>query len=400
MRRSILGICALAAAHLAGCAADAPMVAELPPPPVTVAKPVVRPVTDYDAYEGRFEAREKVDVRARVGGYLTKVFFKNGQRVEEGSPLYQIDPRPYQASLDAARAEKAAAEASLELATAEFKRTEQLVATSAASRSELDQWTAKQAVAKADSLRADARIAQATLDLEFTKIASPISGKVGRTSITEGNLVSASGDQILTTVVSIDPMYVRFEVDERHLLEYRRNAAKKRGEGAPPVPLSEAKIPVFVGLDGESGFPHEGVIESAEVRVTASTGTTPVLATLPNPHGTFDDGMRARVRVPVSDPYDAILVADRAVLNDRGHRFVYVVGANNRVERRDVRLGRSHDGLQAVASGLGRDDWVVVNGLQRVREGIEVAPQQASMPGGDEAAARPAAAGGEEAGPQ
>lgn len=400
MRRRLVGLCALAAAQLSGCSPQTPTVAELPPPPVTVAKPIVRTVTDFDPYEGRIEAREKVDVRARVGGYLTKVFFENGQRVEEGAPLYEIDPRPYQAILDAAKAEKAAAEASLELATAEFKRTEQLVLTSAASRSELDQWTAKQAVAKADSMRADAQIAQATLDLEFTRIASPIAGKVGRTSITEGNLVSASGDAVLTTVVSIDPMYVRFEVDERHLLEYRRNAAKKRGGDAPPVPLAEAKIPIFVGLDGEEGFPHEGVIESAEVRVTASTGTTPVLATLPNPHGIFDDGMRARVRVPVSDPYEAILVADRAVLNDRGNRFVYVVDANNRVERRDVRLGRSRDGLQAIASGVGPDDWIVVNGLQRVRAGIEVAPQKGAMPGAEEAAPPAEPAGEGEAGPQ
>lgn len=368
------------------------MVAELPPPPVTVARPVVRTVTDYDPYEGRIEAVEKVELRARVSGYLTKVFFENGQRVKEGDTLYLIDPRPYDAMLKAAQAEKAAAEASLQLATVEYERTKELEAANAASKSELDQWIAKQAVSKAESLRADAKIDQANLDIEFTKIVSPINGKVGRTSITEGNLVSATADQILTTVVSVDPMYVRFEVDERHLLEYRRNAAAKRGDEAARSELKDLEIPILVGLDGEIGYPHKGTIVSAENRVNVSTGTTPILATLPNPDGIFDDGMRARVQVPVSDPYEAILVADRAILNDRGNRFVYIVDANNKAQRRDVALGRLLDGLQVVKSGIGPDDWVVVNGIQRVRPGIEVAPQQSSMPGVATQAAVPAAA--------
>lgn len=374
---------AVLAVTLTSCSqSTAPQVAQLPPPAVTVALPIVREITDSDEFEGRIESIDRIEIRARVRGYITNVAFSNGQRVKKGDLLYEIDPRPYEAILHAAEAKKAAADASVQLATVEYDRTKQLVTNSAASRSELDVWTGKKGVALADLLLAEADIEQAKLDIEFTKITAPIDGKMSRTNVTLGNLVSGTGDAVLATLVSTSPMYVQFDVDERRLLGYRTRAIAKNTAARDTSSLRDAKIPVFVALDGETGFPHKGFLDSADNRIRSSTGTISALAIIDNPTGLLDDGLRARVRLPVGDPYQALLVTDRAIGSEQGIRFLYVVDAANKVARREVALGRVVDGLQVITSNLSETDRVIVNGIQRVREGIEVVPTEVPMPGG------------------
>jgi RND family efflux transporter MFP subunit len=356
-------------------------VAETPPPPVTVSQPIVREVIDEDDYEGRIAAMDNVEIRARVKGHLTKVNFESGQMVKKGDLLYEIDPRPYQAALDAAKAMEKAAEAQLQYAKAEYGRTSSLIPSGAASRQELDVWTAKQAIAKGEQLKAQAALEEAQLDLDFTRIVAPIAGKISRTLVDVGNLVNAGGGEtLLTTIVSVDPMYVYFDVDERALLRYRRDRSPT--EKTPQPSLKELKIPVEVGLEGEQGYPHKGLIDFADNKVNPSTGTIQVRGILPNTKGILDAGLRARVRVPVSDPHKAVMITERAVGTDQGIRFVYIVNDQNVVERRDVKLDRVRDGLQIVAEGLKPEDWVIVNGIQRVRDGAKVDPKRVPMPGG------------------
>jgi RND family efflux transporter MFP subunit len=341
-------------------------------------------VVEWDSYEGRIKALERVEVRAKVSGYLIKVNFHAGQIVKKGDLLYEIDPRPYKNMLEAAKAQGKAAEAALEHAKSEYTRTKSLVAAgNAASRQELDVWAAKQSVAKADTLKAQAAVDQAQLDLDFTRITAPITGKINNNQVDEGNLVNAGGgDTLLTTIVSVDPMYVVFDVDERGLLRYRQKGQPTKGQDkAPPASLKDLKIPVEVGLEGEQGYPHKGFLDSADNEVNPKTGTIQVRGLLPNPKGILDPGMRARVRVTVYAPQKAILITERAVGTDQGRRFVYVVNDQNTVERRDVTLGRLDEGLQVISAGLKPQDWVIVNGIQRVRDGGKVDPKRVTMPG-------------------
>jgi RND family efflux transporter MFP subunit len=387
-------------------------VAETPPPPVTVSQPLVREVTDYDEYDGRIAAIPKVDVRARVRGHLMKVNFQDGQLVKKGDLLYEIDPRPYQAALDAAKAQETAADAGLQFARAEYNRMRMLVAKQAASREDLDSWVAKQATARGDLLKARAAVEQAQLDLDFCRVTSPISGMIGRTLVDVGNLVNAGGGEtLLTTIVAEDPIYVYFDVDERSLLRYMRagllvQAVIALGVASPgaPAPLlpqaltpsqvgawrslsqKEFKTPVYVGLDGEDGYPHKGLLDFGDNVVNPKTGTILVRGFLPNTGGLLGDGMRARVRVPVSPPHEVLLITERAVGTEQGQKFVYVVGAGDVAERRDVTPGRPHDGLVEVPAGLKPDDWVVVNGTQRVRDGEKVKPRHVPMPGAADSA--------------
>jgi RND family efflux transporter MFP subunit len=357
-------------------------VAETPPPPVSVSQPLVRDVIDQDDYEGRIAAVESVEVRARVRGHLVKVNFHDGQMVKQDDLLFEIDDRPYKATVDAAEAEKAGADASLELAKKEYTRAVSLLRANAASREEVDVWTGKQAVAKAGQLKAQAAVERAKLDLDFTKIVAPIHGKTSRTQVTVGNLVNAgNGETLLTTIASVDPMYVYFDVDERALLRYRRHFRKGQNEDGAEPSVKDLKIPVNVALEGEEGYPHKGVLDFADNRVNPGTGTIQVRGTLPNPKRILDGGMRARVRVPVSDPNKSLMITERAIGTDQGRKFIYVVNDQNVVERRDVVLGRLSDGLQVVQKGVKPEEWVIVNGIQRVRDGAKVEPKRVPMPG-------------------
>jgi RND family efflux transporter MFP subunit len=373
------GALVVLASVLCGCDSTLP-VAETPPPPVSVSQPIARDVVDHDDYEGRIAAVKLVEVRARVRGHLIKVNFEEGQMVDKDALLFEIDPRSYEAAVHAAEAQLAAADASYDLATKEYRRAAGLLRSNAASREEVDVWTGKQAVAKAEQLKARANLEQAQLDLGFTKVLAPVRGKVSRTQVPEGNLVNAGGGEtLLTTIATVDPMYVYFDVDERALLNYRKTFRKEASEARTPI--KDLKIPIQVGLDGEAGFPHKGTIDFADNKVNPSTGTIQVRGVLDNPKGLLDAGMRARVRIPVSDPHKQLLITERAVGTDQGRKFVYVVNDKNVVERRDVTLGRLSDDLQIVREGVQPEDWIIVNGIQRVRDGAEVKPTRGPMPG-------------------
>jgi multidrug efflux system membrane fusion protein len=371
----------LAGLILAGCGpADQPVV-QLPPPPVSVSQALAREVVNQDSFEGQIKATETVAVRARVQGHLIKVNFQDGQMVKKDDLLFEIDPRTYQASLEAAEAQVAATDAAVGLARSEYNRTRELVAKRAANREELEVWAAKESASKAEKLKAEASVAQAKLDLGFTKIAAPISGKISRPEVTVGNLVNGGGTAtLLTTIVTVDPVYVYFDVDERSVLRYRAEGNKDRPEGEPERPLKDLKVPVLVGLEGEQGYPHKGVIDFMDNRVNPGTGTFQVRGVLSNASRIFEDGLRARVRVPVSDPYKTILVSERAIGSVQGRPFVYVLNDKDVVERRDVTLDRVFDGLQVIRTGLKAGEWVVVNGTQRVRDGLKVAPRRVPMP--------------------
>jgi multidrug efflux system membrane fusion protein len=366
-------------------------VVEPPPPAVTVSQPVVREIIDRDVYEGRIAAAETVEVRAKVRGYLVQVNFKDGQIVKAGDLLFEIDPQPYKVTLEGAEAVKLAAEAALKYARAEYIRVQSLAAKSrAATAEEVEVWAAKQVVAQGELAKAQAAVDQAKLNLDFTQVKSRITGKVSRAQVTVGNLVNTGGGEtLLTTVVSVDPMYVYFDVDERSLQRYRKDFSKgKPGEGGKRPPIKELKIPVEVGLEGDEGYPHHGFLDFADNQVSPSTGTILVRGELPNKRQELDAGMRARVRIPVSSPHEVLMVTERAVGNDQGRKFLYVVNDQDVVERRDVRLGRVVDGLQVIEGGLRKEDRVIVNGIQRVRDAMKVAPKPGPMPGAPAPAAK------------
>jgi RND family efflux transporter MFP subunit len=380
---------------LTGCDSSPP-VAETPPPAVSVSQPVARDVIDHDDYEGYIAADRGNnlgvhELRARVRGHLVKINFQDGQMVEEEDLLFEIDPRPYQAAVDSATAQVAAANAALELATKEYARSARLYESRAASREEVDVWTGKQAVAKADRQKAEAALEEAKLNLDYTKIVAPVQGKISRTQVGVGTLVNAGGGEtLLTTITPVDPMYVYFDVPERALLRYKQQFRKGKQEGDAEPSVKDLKIPVQVALEGEEGYPHRGVIEFSDNRVNPSTGTIPVRGVLPNPKRLLEAGMRARVRIPVSDPHKSLMVTERAIGTDQGLKFVYVVNDQKVAERRDVTLGRLSDGLQVVQGGIKPEDWIIVNGIQRVRDRSKVEPDRIAMPGASSEPTNPA----------
>jgi multidrug efflux system membrane fusion protein len=368
------------ASVLFGCNSSPP-VAETPPPPVSVSQPLVRKVILYDDYEGRIAAIPTSEVRARVRGHLIKINFEDGQMVKEKDLLFEIDPRPYKAEVDAAEAQKSAADAAYKLARSNVERDSRLVGTGAISRQDYDVSVGKLGVSQGDVRKADAAIARAKLDLEYTRILAPITGKISRAQVDVGNLVNAGGGEtLLTTITAVDPIYVYFDVDERALHRYRQDFRKDKKEGAAEPSLKDLKVPVNVGLDGEDGYPHKGVIDFADNKVNPSTGTIQVRGVLPNARRIMDAGMRARVRIPVGETADALLITERAVGTDQDRKFVYVVTDESVAERRDVKLGRLSDGLQVIQAGLKPEDWIVVNGIQRVRDAAKVEPKRIPMP--------------------
>ena len=349
-----------------------------PPPAVTANQPAQREVVEWDEYPGRLEAVDMVEVRARVGGYLQSVHFKDGTEVNKGDLLFVIDPRPYQAELDRAAAELKQAESRLELAINELARAERLLKSKAISEEEADSRSKAKREAEAAIESARASVEVAKLNLEYTHITAPINGRIGRKLITEGNLVNGMQGQntLLTTIVSLDPIYCYFDADERSILKYQQLAREGKQES-----LRDGRAPCELELANESGFPHKGVLDFVDNRVDATTGTLRVRGVFPNPgpDRILQAGFFARVRVPGSGKSQALLIPDQAVGTDQGQKFVFVVNDQDEVEYRTVRLGPFIDGLRVVREGIQSNDWVVVNGLLSIHTGSKVNPKRAPL---------------------
>jgi multidrug efflux system membrane fusion protein len=362
------------AAFLAGCRAEPP--APPPPPGVTVAAVPKRDVNEWDEFTGRLEAVDAVQIRPRVSGYIRKVAFDEGNGVRKGQVLFEIDPRPYQAALARAEAELEVARTRAQLAERDVVRAERLVAVQAISREEFDSRTAGQAEGAASVRAAAAAVASARLDLEWTKVRSPISGRVSRANVTEGNLVQSGGPDatLLTTVVSLDPIYATFEGDEQTYLRYVALAR----DGSRPSSRTH-RTPIRLGLANEQGFPHEGYVDFVDNQLNPEAGTIRFRAVFSNKDGFFTPGLFARIRLEGNETRPATVVLDRAVGTDQDKKFVLVVKPDSTVDYRPVSLGRLLDGFRVVDSGLEPGERVVINGLQRVRPGMKVTPSLAPM---------------------
>ena len=374
----------VAFAVLAGCTSgQAGDPASAPPPPtVSAAEVVIRELRDWADFTGRLEAASHVEVRPRVGGYIESVHFDEGGRVSRGDLLFTIDPRPYEAEVRRLEAERARAKAELELARTYRDRAERLLAERATSREEYEQLVADAEVAEAQLRAVEAALAAAKLDLEFTRVTSPIDGRVSRAVVTPGNLVDST--TLLTTVVADDPIHAYFDVDEHTYLELMRGAAAKPHEqtstDAKPHPHRAEGLVVFVGLANEQGFPHVAQLDFIDNEVDPEQGTIRARAVLSNPDGHFTPGLFARLRVVGERTYRAALVDEKAIGTDLDRKYVLVVDENGVAQYRPVELGRSVDGLRIVKDGLGEGDVVIVNGLQRVRPGMPVVANEVPMP--------------------
>jgi RND family efflux transporter MFP subunit len=380
--------CALALGFclgLTGCARPPSAAPAVAPVSVPVSYPVERYVTDHVDFTGRTAAVDSVEVRAHVWGYLDKVNFKEGALVNKGDVLFELDPRPYEALLNQAKARVAQDEAQLAYDEAEYQRNLKLVGTGAVSRSDLDKAAAARGVDLANIAADKALVASRRLDLEYTKVLAPVSGRVSRYVVTVGNLIQ-SGDQgggtLLTTIVSVDPMYAYFDVDEHTVLRVRRLIREGKAQSA-----RDGEVPVWLGLANEDGHPHRGTINFVDNQVNPKTGTLRLRGVFPNKDEALAPGYFARVRAPVGLPHPALLVWDRALDTDQGQKVVYVVNDENEVVSRPVRLGALHDGLREITDGLKPGERVVVNGLQQVRPGITVEPKLVDMPTGSQKSA-------------
>lgn len=341
-----------------------------PPPQVTVAPAVSRVVADQADFTGHFEAVNSVEVRPRVSGFVERVAFTEGATVRQGDVLFAIDARQYEADVARAEAQLEQARTRKGLAEMELTRAQRLVSTQAISREELDARTSGRAESDAAVRAAEAAVRTARLNLEWTVVRAPITGRVSRANVTAGNLVQA-GPTLLTTIVSLDPIYVYFDSDEQAYLKYMHAGA---AGAARPVGK-----PVYIGLAGEDGFPHEGRLDFVDNRIDRTAGTIQARAILPNKSLLFAPGLFARVRLVSGDRRPATLVQDRSIGTDQDRKFVLVLKDDNTVEYRPITLGRLVDGLRVVESGLAPGERVVVNGLMRVRPGMKVVAQNTSM---------------------
>ncbi|MFV0442949.1 MAG: efflux RND transporter periplasmic adaptor subunit [Planctomycetaceae bacterium] len=415
------------AGYLTGCQKKQEQLPKPPPPKVQVSQVVQRTVTDFVDYTGQTVAVAEVAVRSRVTGYLNKVTFRDGDIVKQDQLLYEIDPRPYQAAVNQAEgqvqqatagveqaiaqkgvseAAKSTRDAELTLAQENFDRTSKLAAQGASTsqdldlrRSQLDTAkaniisaasdlqlaTARIDVAKASLTSAQAALESAKLNLEFTTLTAPISGRIGKTALTEGNLVQSADAGLgmeLTSIVTINPIYVDFDADEATILRIRTMIREGKADR-----VVDGNVKAFFGLVNEPGFPHEGLVTFFDNKVNSNTGTLAVRGTFDTGDEEIQPGFYARVRVPVGRPYEAVLINERAVSTDLGLKIVYVVDAEGLVTARPVVLGQLHDGLQVVSDGLQGDERIVVNGLQRVATGVRVDPELVPMPSNRTAAA-------------
>lgn len=351
----IVAASALMAAALYGCSSRSE--AQAPPAPsVTVATPLVQAVQDWDEFTGRFEATQSVEVRARVGGYISGVHFRDGDYVRRGQLLFSLDPRPAQAALASARAQLAQAQAQLTLAQSELTRAETLLESQAVSQAEVDTRRGALQTAQAAIAAANANVRARQLDVEFTRVTAPISGRVSDRRVDAGNLVAggSSAADVLTTVVSSAPIHFVFDGSEAVLLKYQRQAR----QGAAPIQ---------VRLQDESAFNRSGTLDFTDNAVDTASGVIRLRAVIPNPDGFLKPGMFGQARLAGAGSYDAMLVPDAAIATDQARRIVYVVAADGSVSPKPVQLGPLVDGLRVVRSGLARTDRVIINGVQRIQ---------------------------------
>ena len=360
---------------LTGCTRPASEAPAPAPIPITVSFPVDQEVTDFADYIGRLAAVDSVEVRARVSGYLDKINFKEGVLVKKGDLLFEIDPRPFQALVDFSKAEIAANDASLKKALAENARNKAAAKTpGAVSLLELDQSQATEEQAIASLAKSKATLDTNRLNLDFTKVLSPIDGRISRFNLTVGNLV-AQDQSLLTTIVSVDPMYAYFDVDEHTVLQVREMIRQGKAKSARDIDW-----PVFLSLANEEDFPHKGTINFVDNQINPRTGTLRLRAVFANPDEALTPGYFGRFRVPIGVPHDALLVTDRAIDTDQGQKIVYVLDKNNKVEVRPIRSGALNDGLRVIEDGLQPGERVIVNGIQQVRPGMTVEPKLVDMP--------------------
>ncbi len=346
------------------------------PPPVTVARPVVKDIVEMDEFTGRFDAVGSVEVRARVGGYLDSVHFKDGALVKEGDLLFVIDRRPFKAVLDQAESSQAAAQTRFDLSKVELERAERLVKSGAGTEQALDQRRQQFLSAQADLAGAKASLEQSRLNYEFTEIRAPISGRISRKLVTEGNLVNAN-TTMLTTIVTTDPIYFYFDIDERSFLTYQRLAQL----GTTNTNGGGKSLSVQVMLTDEKAYSREGTLDFTDNRVDSATGSMRLRASLPNKDLFLTPGLFGRIAVPGSPRYRGVMLPDEAILADLDRRYVYVVGPDGSVKQQPVRLGSRTDNYRVIREGLTGQETVVINGLQRVRlGGGKVTPQPIELP--------------------
>jgi RND family efflux transporter MFP subunit len=354
---------------------------------VTVALVLEREITEWDEFTGRLEAVNAVEIRPRVSGYIRRVAFNEGNGVRKGQLLFEIDPRPYLAELARAEAELERARTTAALAGREVERAQRLVAVQAISREEFDTRSSAYASGDAGVRAAEAAVATARLNLEWTEVRSPISGRVSRAEVTAGNLVQAGPPDatLLTTVVSLDPIYAYFESDEQTFLKYTalaRNGSRPNSR--------DSRSPVQLGLANEEGFPHQGYIDFVDNQLNPDAGTIRLRAVFANKNHEFTPGLFARIRLVGSGKYPATMVLDRAIGTDQDKKFVLVLKPDSTVDYRPVQLGRLMDGgLRVITSGVKPGERIVINGMQRARPGTKVSPKLAEMAADSSAQGKP-----------
>ena len=384
MPSKLIFVAALCSLVAAGCGRPTPPIVQPPAPRVRVTSPVSRDVTEYVVFTGNVAAIDEVDIRARVSGFVTKVHFSDGQRVTQGQPLFTIDERPYVIAHDQAAAEVAKQAAELEEYEREIVRNAPLVPKNVITREAYEILEAKRDMSKAMLEKARAAFAKAKLDLEFCTLASPLDGRISARNVSPGDLITAdsTGSNPLTTIVSIAPVYVYFEADEKAVLLSRANAqAKRKANGTTEVEwrnIKELQIPVEVALVADKGFPRSGILDFVDVAAGTTTGTVRCRAELANSDQLMLPGMFVRVRLPFGDPEPALLVPDRAIGIDQSRRYVCVVGEDDRVEHRTVELGSLEGDMRVITRGLSGDERVVVEGIQKARDGAVVRPVAAT----------------------
>jgi membrane fusion protein, multidrug efflux system len=351
-----------------------------PPPAVTVAEVIARPLHHWDELTGELQAVDTVEVHPRVSGFIDSVQFTEGARVSKGQLLFQIDPRPFQIEIDRLSAELKRAHSKLDFAMAGHARAERLYAQNAIAREEYEQLTSAETEAAGDLGSLNAQLQAARLNLDYTHVRSPIDGHVSRALITPGNLVSNLN--LLTTVVSDDPIYAYFDTDEATYLKFARLVQPGRSEPPSRGSRGTPSSPVFMGLVGEQGYPHQGRLDFVDNQVDARSSTIHARAVFDNKDGHFTPGLFARIKLVANDSYGAILIDERAVGNDLGKKFVLVLKPDDTLEYRPVTLGTRIDGLRVVQDGLQPADVIVVNGLQHVAAGAKVLATRVTMTAG------------------